>query len=114
MLKVFTGQLGGAIADFAGLISDVVAVERVPITFTVAEGQGVLTIGDMVEAELEPFQGSTGRGTTLNDTVFSTIPGAPAFPGKALRYRRDDTGQGLMAVDIQGQNAIQGLFHFEA
>lgn len=114
MLKVFTGQLGGAIADFAGLISDVVAVERVPITFTVAEGQGILTIGNMVEAELEPFQGSTGRGTTLNDTVFSTIPGAPAFPGKALRYRRDDTGQGLMAVDIQGQNAIQGLFHFEA
>ncbi len=114
MLKVFTGQLGGAIADFAGLISDVVAVERVPIAFTVSEGQGVLTIGDMVDAELEPFQGSTGRGTTLNDTVFSTIPGAPAFPGKAIRYRRDDTGQGLMAVDIQGQNAIQGLFHFEA
>lgn len=114
LLKVFTGQLGGAIADFAGLISDVVAVERVPITFTVSEGQGILTIGDMVEAELEPFLGSTGRGTTLNDTVFSTIPGAPAFPGKAIHYRREDTGQGLMAVNIQGQNAIQGLFQFEA
>jgi hypothetical protein len=33
LLKVFTGQLGGAIADLAGLIGEVIAVERVPITF---------------------------------------------------------------------------------
>ncbi len=30
LLKVFTGQLGGAIADIAGLIGEVVAVERAP------------------------------------------------------------------------------------
>lgn len=35
LLRVFTGQLGGAIADLAGLIGEVVSVERVPITFTV-------------------------------------------------------------------------------
>jgi hypothetical protein len=114
LLKVFTGQLGGAIADFAALIGEVIAVERVPITFAVEEGQGTLTIGAIVEAALAPFQGATGTSTTLNDTAFSTIPGAPAYPGKAALYRRDDTGQGLRAVNISGQNAIQGYFRFEA
>src|ERR687895_930131 len=54
LLKVFTGQLGGAIADLAGLIGEVIAVERAPITFTVEEGKGVLTIGEVVDAELAP------------------------------------------------------------
>jgi hypothetical protein len=40
LLKVFTGQLGGAIGDLAALIGEVVAVERVPITCTVQKGEG--------------------------------------------------------------------------
>jgi hypothetical protein len=114
LLQVFTGQLGGAIADLAGLIGEVIAVERAPITFTVQEGKGTLTIGDFVDAELAPFQGATGETTALHDTVFSTIPGAPAYVGKASRYQRDETNHGLSAVDRRGSNAIQGLFHFEA
>ncbi len=114
MLKVFTGQLGGAIADFAALIGEVVAVERAPITFTVVEGKGTLRIGSFVDAEMAPFVGATGTTTTLNDTAFSTIPGAPAYPGKAAHYRRDEAAHGLATIDIRGQNAVQGLFHFEA
>lgn len=114
LLKVFTGQLGGAIADFAALIGEVVAVERAPITFSVEEGQGTFTIGSFVEAELAPFRGMSGATTTLNDTAFSTIPGAPAFPGKATFYRRDEAEHGLATIDIKGQNAVQGLFRFEA
>jgi hypothetical protein len=113
LLKVFTGQLGGAIADLAGLIGEVIAVERAPITFTVREGQGTLTVGTVVEAELAPFQGATGTATALHDTVFSTIPGAPAYVGKAARFQRDESAHGLSSIDLQGHNAIQGLFRFE-
>ncbi len=114
LLKVFTGQLGGAIADLAGLITTVVAVERVPITFTVEEGKGTLTVGTLVEAELAPFQGSLGVPTTLNDTVFTTIPGSAAYVGKASRFWRDEATHGLASLDIAGNNAIQGQFRFEA
>jgi hypothetical protein len=114
LLKVFTGQLGGAIADLAGLIGEVIAVERAPIAFEVREGKGTLTIGSVVDAELAPFQGATGTATTLHDTAFTTIPGSPAFVGKAARYRRDGSQHGLANVDIAGNNAIQGLFRFEA
>ena len=37
---VFTGKLGGAVADLAALIREVVAVERVPITCTCVDGRG--------------------------------------------------------------------------
>lgn len=114
LLKLFTGQLGGAIADVAGLIGEVIAVERAPINFTVTEGEGVFTVGSVIEAELAPFQGGTGKATALLDTTFSTIPGSPAYVGKASLFRREDTGQGLSAIDLSGHNAIQGLFMFEA
>ena len=114
LLKVFTGQLGGAIADLAALIGEVVAVERVPIRFDVEEGSGAFTIGDAAEAQLESFRGATGKVTALYDTVFTTIPGSPAFVGQARRFRREAASYGMRDVDIEGRNAIQGEFHFEA
>jgi hypothetical protein len=114
LLKVWTGQLGGAIADLAQLVGEVVAVERAPITFTVEGGQGTLKIGNDVDCELAPFRGATGQTTALHDTVFTTIPGSPAFVGKAARFWRDNRRHGLSQVDLTGHNAIQGLFLFEA
>jgi hypothetical protein len=114
MLKVFTGQLGGGIADLAALIGDVVSVERMPISFQVDEGNGTLTIGDEVDIALAPFKGATGEPTALHDSVFTTIPGSPAFVGKASKFQRNAKRHGMADVDITDHNAIQGLFHFEA
>jgi hypothetical protein len=112
LLAVFTGALGGPIADLAALITDVVAVERAPMTFTVEQGEGTLRVGDVVEAHLAPFQGATGKTTTLSETVFSTIPGSPAYPGKASVFRRDSSKLGRADIDISGRNALQGMFTF--
>ncbi|HVM17511.1 MAG TPA: DUF1326 domain-containing protein [Gaiellaceae bacterium] len=114
LLKVFTGQLGGAIADLAGLIGEVVAVERAPIRFDVEEGTGTIRIGDAADAELVSFRGATGVATAMHDTVFSTIPGSPAYVGKATRFRRDASAYGMRDVELEGRNAIQGHFRFEA
>lgn len=114
LLNVFTGQLGGAVADLAALIGEVVSVERVPITFDVVEGKGFIKIGDVAEARLVQYLGPTGNPTTLHESIFSTIPGAPAYVGKAESFRRDGGRYGLPDVAVAGQNAIQGLFHFAA
>jgi hypothetical protein len=114
LLNVFTGQLGGAVADLAALIGEVVTVERVPITFDVVEGKGFIKIGDVAEARLVQYVGATGRPTTLHESIFSTIPGAPAFVGKAENFRRDGSRHGLPDVAVSGQNAIQGSFRFTA
>jgi hypothetical protein len=114
LLAVYTGQLGGAIADLAALIGEVVAVERATFKCDVHEGAGTLRIGDAVYAELKPFQGATGQPTTLTDTVFSTIPGSPAYPGTASVYKRDGKLLGRDDLEISGKNAVQGAFRFSA
>lgn len=112
LLNVFTGQLGGPIADLAGLIGEVVGVERAPVKSEIIEGKGRIQIGNLVSAEMEPYQGGTGKSTALSETVFSTIPGSPAYVSKASSFKRNTQQYGLRDVDLQGHNAVQGDFHF--
>jgi hypothetical protein len=114
LLNVWTGKLGGPVADLAKLVGQVLTVQRAPITFTVTEGEGTLKIGDVVEAVMAPYKGATGNLTTLNESVFSTIPGSPAYVSKASRFRRKSKQYGLNDVDLQNKNAIQGSFRFQA
>ena len=115
LLDVWTGKLGGPVADLAQLVGEVMAVERVPVQFLV-EGKGVagrLVIGKAIEAELEPFTGATGEPTALYDTIFTTIPGSPAFAGKASMYKANVPEHGF-EIDLEGHNAVSGVFKFEA
>lgn len=113
LLSVFTGKLGGPIADLAALIGEVVGVERVPIIFTVEGGKGTLALGQTVHAEMAPFTGPTGEATTLHESVFSTIPGSPAYVSRAEHFRSLVPALGH-DVNLQNHNAIQGIFHFAA
>jgi hypothetical protein len=49
----------------------------------------------------------------LQDTVFTTIPGSPAYPGKASKYTVNEPKYGFN-VDLHDHNAVQGSFAFEA
>jgi hypothetical protein len=109
----FTGQRGGPLADLAQLHGEVVEFDRARITFDVREGKGRYTVGDVVDAEIEPYRGATGELKTLNESVFSTIPGSPAYVAKAPRFRMKNPKLG-QDIDLSGHNAIQGSFAFEA
>jgi hypothetical protein len=113
LLKVYTGQAGGPVADLAKLIGTVVSVERAPIRFEVNEGSGELEIGANYFASLEPYKGTTGGLTTLSDTIFSTVPGAPVWVGKAPSYRSRNADLGI-DLDISNHNALQSTFVFDA
>ena len=114
LLGVYTGKKGGPIADLAKLVGKVVSVQKVPITFTVQGGHGTIKIGDAGYAELEPYKSASGKTTTLADTVFSTVPGAPVFVGKATEYRtKNHAGLGK-DINIKGHNALQSTFVFDA
>jgi len=113
ILNVYTGKLGGPVADLVKLVGGVVSVERAPITFDVQGGKGTLKIGDAGYAELEPYQGAMGGTTTLSNTVFSTVPGAPVFVGKSPRYRSKNEKLGI-DLDMKNHNALQSTFAFDA
>ena len=72
-----------------------------------------IKIGDAGYAELEPYKSASGATTTLTDTVFSTVPGAPVFVGKSPRYRSKNDKLGIN-LDMSGHNALQSTFVFDA
>ena len=87
-------------------------MERAPIKFEVEGVKGSLRIGEAIEADLQPFVGATGQTTALHDSIFTTIPGSPAFVGKASKYRVTLPQHGFK-IDLSGHNAVQGSFRFE-
>jgi len=62
---------------------------------------------------VEPYRGPSGKPTTLVDSIFSTIPGAPAYVAQASTFRMKNQAVGV-DVDLRNHNAIQGQFAFEA
>ena len=96
LLDVWTGKLGGPVADLAQLVGEIMGTERVQITFKV-----------------EGAKGTIGESTALHDTIFTTIPGSAAYVGKAEHYKVNLPEHGF-EIDLHGHNAVQGSFRFEA
>ncbi len=112
LLDVYTGKLGGDVADLAGLVGEVVAVERAQFSVDIEDGKGTLRIGNDIEAEIEPYIGHSGKVTALYEAVFSTIPDSPSYVSKAPVYKATKPELGI-EVDLQDHNAISGNFRFE-
>jgi hypothetical protein len=112
IVDTLTGQKGGPLVDLAALIGEELEAKRAALTFEIVEGKGTLRVGDVIEAVMEPYRGPTGEVTTLNESIFTTIPGAPAYVAKAEIFRMRNAELGL-DVDLKGHNAIQGSFRFE-
>ena len=106
LVDAFTGKLGGPLADLAQLIGDVKVIERAPIEHSLVEGTGKVVIGDFLEAHMEPYRGPEGDVTTLRDSIFSTVPGSPAWVSKATVHRVNLPRLGL-EWQCEGRNAIQ-------
>ena len=113
MLEAFTGHLGGPLGDlWEALIGEVKGVEFVPITHEVVGGSGALTIPGLVETAMEPYRGPDGSITTLQNSVFSTVPGSPAWLAKAS-ISKVSLPQYGMEWEYEGKNAIQSEWKME-
>lgn len=113
LLDAFSGKLGGGLADLAGLVGELVAVERAPVTHAVDKVDGRLRVDGIIEADLQPIQSSPdGSTATLHGSAFATVEGAPAYLGKSSRYRVDLPRHG-MNWSYDGQNSIQTAWKME-
>ena len=87
---------GLRLSEAVGLtLADAPTRGRETLRITVQGGKGTLKIGSDYYADLEPYVSAAGKTTTLTDTVFSTVPGAPVFVGKAPTYRAKNAKLGI-------------------
>jgi hypothetical protein len=113
LLDVWTGKLGGPVADLARLIGEVTAIERAPIVFTIRGNKGTLQVGQDLEARLTtPAQAATGHAETAHADVCTTVPGSQTALGQAATYRLDRANDGF-SIDLRNYQIIQGRFRFE-
>ncbi len=113
ILAAWTGKLGGPLADLAKLVGEVKGVYDAPIQFALKKGKGTIKVGDHVEATMAPYTDAKGKPTTMVNTIFSTIPGSPAYVAKATRHRVHIPQHG-MEWTFENRNAVEGAFHFAA
>jgi hypothetical protein len=112
LVAALGGQLGGPMADLAQLFGTIKGVESVPLSHEVRGGVGTLTIPGKLETVMEPYRGPDGSVTTLRDSIFSTVPGSPAWISKASMHRVTLPEYG-MEWEFEGRNAIQSDWKME-
>ena len=71
------------------------------------------SVGDKMRATMAPYKSAYGTVTTLRDSLFSTIAGAPAYVSKASEHVVNIPEHGMVWT-FKDRNAIQGDFRFEA
>jgi hypothetical protein len=112
IVGAYQGKFGGPLADLAGLVGEVKEVRSAEITHEIFDGKGAMRIDGILEAEMEPFRAVDGTITTLRDSLFSTVPGSPAYVGRAARNKVDLPEHG-MAWEFSNRNAIQADYNIE-
>jgi hypothetical protein len=105
MLQCFSGALGGPLADLASLVGERVSIERAKIEHEISGGAGTLKVEGKIDCAMQPYRGPDGSITTLNNSIFSTVPGSPAYVARADHQKVDVDGIGQW--ELEGKNAIQ-------
>ena len=106
IVAMLTGELGGPLADLAALVGERLAIERAPVSHEIVDGAGTLEVGDYISAQMHPYKGPDGTTTTLHDSIFSTVPGSPAYVAVADHQKVEIPQHGL-TWEADKRNAIQ-------
>jgi hypothetical protein len=112
LVAAWHGRLGGTLADLNQLVGEDLGVFQAPIELNLTEGDGSIAIPGKVRAAMYPLKSPYGTATTLRDSAFSTVPGAPFFLGKASHNIVQIPEYG-MSWTFENRHAIQGKFRYE-
>ena len=112
IVGAIAGEYGGPLADLFQLVGKVETVRSAPIMHKVEDGHGALEIDGILEAQMDPYRNADGRLTTLRDSIFSTVPGSPAYVSKQSIFRVNLPEFG-MVWEYKNSNAVQADYRME-
>lgn len=107
----FSGSYGGPLGELAGLLGELLDIERVPIDVVFDARRASLTVGRRITAETSSLVGPGGRPTTLADAKLSNVLGSPAEVGVSRRFKVGLPGHGI-DLDLRGRSAMRGRFEY--
>jgi hypothetical protein len=107
LLEVFTGKAGGPFAEIAGLIGEVIAVERVPLAFDIEQGVGTFAIGGVARGEIEVLRSPDGTPTSIHNFALSPL-GGMAYTATPTSFELHAAQHGF---EFRPNTATQFEFH---
>ena len=96
----YSGRLGGPLADLAGLVGEVLTVERVPISHQVVDGVGTLDVATSPTARWSRSGAPTGRSRR-----FATRSSRRFRGRRPTRRRRRSSGSACRSTASSGRRA---------
>lgn len=111
--QAFSGELGGPLADLAGLSPEPDLVEPAPISLT-TDGRGtVLRVGVRVRVESELLTGAAGRPITIGDGTMANLLAPIGESGKASRFELELPGRAPISAFARSTTSGQFRYRHE-
>lgn len=107
--SIFGGQVGGHPALLASFISEVVAVESLPIHFEVEQGRRHLKLGESAETEITALEGQNGAEVTIHNHPLAVAPGETLVVAKSQSLVHRSHGINL---DLSERSAFYSPFAY--
>jgi hypothetical protein len=110
LVKIFSGQAGGAPAALAPLISEVWGVSSVPIEYETNGKKRQMRIQQIANMKVEAIQGQEGRDVVVENSPLTLIPGIPSVVAKSEQVSYNDCGQHW---SFSGKNSFFSPFQYQ-
>ena len=110
LVKIFSGQAGGAPGAIRGLISKLLGVKRAEIAYQADGRKRRMTIRDVGESEIEALRGAGGADVTISNHPLAIAPGHPSVVSRSRRLKFSDYG---FTLDLSGRTGQFSPFTYE-
>lgn len=110
LIKIFSGQSGGHLANLAACLGEVLGVKPAAIDFRAEGRRRSMTIDSVAGMEIEGVTGGDGGDVTLSNLPFCVVPGIPAVAAKSKQMSYNDYGY---AWQISDKNGFYSAFTYQ-
>jgi hypothetical protein len=103
LVKIFSGQMGGAPAALAALVSQVLGVKSAAIEFRAEGNRRRMSIAGVGEAEIQAIAGGGGAEVTISNHPLGIAPGYASVVSKSEKLEYRDHGMQWSLSGCSGQ-----------
>lgn len=110
LTKIFSGQVGGPPAAIHPLITKLLGIKSVEITYYATGRTRHMTIRDIGESEIEALEGAGGAEVTITNHPLAISPGHPSVVSRSKQLKFRDHG---ITLDLSGRTGQFSPFTYE-